>query len=140
LPGSADVFCCHSFLLLSFTVSPQIYSFDHLIPASSPSSIPADRPAILYFHPTSNLFAPLLEFVQSFSELPLLIRYRSDPRSSTTTNSSGWGHLSAVHPLGWGVEMVLKKMEYSSVDDRSVGATERDDITDDSKSGSLVRT
>jgi hypothetical protein len=66
----------------------------------------------LYFHPSSELFPPLLEFLSSFSELPVSVRYRSDPKEPLPRKGKG-GNAG-----GWGVEMVLKKMEYSSVDDR----------------------
>jgi hypothetical protein len=64
------------------------------------------------FHPSSELFPPLLEFLSSFSELPVSVRYRSDPKEPLPRKGKG-GNAG-----GWGVEMVLKKMEYSSVDDR----------------------
>lgn len=104
--------------LYSPSKTPTLYPFDHFTPPSSKdSTIP---PAILYFHPSSELFPPLLKLVRSFSELPLVVRYRSDPTPEVDGTRSG------VTVGGWGVEMVLKKMEYSSVDDRGKAVGERD--------------
>lgn len=88
--------------------APTLYPFDHIHHANpTNSTLP---PAVVYFHPSSELFPPLLKLVASFRDLPLVVRYRSDPAAETG---------AGVRPGGWGVEMVLKKMEYSSVDDRT---------------------
>lgn len=69
----------------------------------------------LYIDPTSpDVLVPLLARLQSLPDtVPVLLRYRSPVDNQVSTSSTGT-------PLsGWGVEMVLKKMEYSSVDDRA---------------------
>ncbi|CED83771.1 UDP-glucose:glycoprotein glucosyltransferase [Phaffia rhodozyma] len=97
------------------------YPFDHLLCLNIDSTLP---PLTLYFAPSSTLFPPLLHLLQSFPELPLLVRYRMDPPLVSDLEGSSQATFvpvkkqKGVPVQGWGVEMVLKKMEYSSVDDR----------------------
>jgi hypothetical protein len=61
----------------------------------------------------------MLSALRVHADLPVLLRYKA-PRPESLTEAD----VEAPTPLaGWGVEMVLKKMEYSSVDDRAKRAS-----------------
>lgn len=72
----------------------------------------------LYFDPSSKHLRALVQLLTVFQDdLTTVVRYRSNP--SDSRGFEGGKKIRGGNAGGWGVEMVLKKMEYNSLDDRA---------------------
>lgn len=104
------------------------YAFDHNLPEGSEAS----SLLVVYIDPSAPdaLLATLLA-LRTHAQVQVLLRYKAPGPAALTAAET-----NAPTPLaGWGVEMVLKKMEYSSVDDRTQRAAGAESMAEEKADG-----